>query len=112
MKPSTLEVPIRSTHSPKPIMRMIEARRKASSYFPIRRMIHETWRVRPANFLKWVKKFNGSFDPYNYLASFKKVARAEQVHDLHTKVKGGRIWLDLRRTSTFIVPKFELVQLP
>ena len=31
-------------------------------------------RVRPANFQKWVKKFNGSGNPYNHLASFKQIA--------------------------------------
>ena len=28
-------------------------------------------RIRPSNFQKWVKKCNGSGDPYDHLASFK-----------------------------------------
>ena len=31
-------------------------------------------RVRPANFQKWAKKFNGSSDPYDHIASFKQIA--------------------------------------
>ena len=48
---------------------MIGVREEASAYFP-ERMIHETRRVRLANFQKWVKKFNGLGDPYDHLASF------------------------------------------
>ena len=36
-------------------------------------------------FQKWVKKYNGSSDPYNHLASFKQVLRAKQVNNFHTK---------------------------
>ena len=64
-------------------------------------MIHDSRRVRPDNFQKWVKKFNGSGDPYDHLASFKQVARAEQVHDLHTKVEGFGLTLEGRALSWF-----------
>ena len=66
---------------------MKNAREEATTYF-LGRMIHETRRVRLANFKNWVKKSNGSGDPYDHLASFKHVARAEQVEDVHTLVEG------------------------
>ena len=58
-------------------------------------------RVRPASFQKWVKKYNGAGDPYDHLASFKQVARAEQVTDLHTKVEGFGLTLEGRALSWF-----------
>ena len=70
MVPFAQQMPIRSNYTPKPTMRMIDTRQEASAYFP-GRMIHDTRRVRPTNFQKWVKKFNGSGDPYDHLASFK-----------------------------------------
>ena len=87
------QVPMRSTYTQKPTMRTLDAREEASAYF-LGRMIHEMRRVRPTNFQKWVKKFNGSGDPYDHLASFKQVARVEQVHDLHTKVEGFGLTLE------------------
>ena len=39
-------------------------------------------KVRPSQFQKWVKKYNGSVDPYDHLATFKQVGRAEQITDL------------------------------
>ena len=98
MGPSTLEVPTRPTHSQKPTLRMNDTREEASAYFP-GRMVHDARRVRPANFQKWVKKFNGSGDSYDHLASFKQVARAEQVHDLYTKVEGFGLTLKGRALS-------------
>ena len=74
--PFAQQVPIRSNYTPKPTTRMLDAREEASAYF-LGRMIHDTRRVRPANFQKWVKKFNGSGDPYDHLASFKQVARVK-----------------------------------
>ena len=64
-------------------------------------MIHDTRRVRPANFQKWVKKFNGLGDPYDHLARFKQVVRAKQVHDLHTKVEDFGLTLEGRVLSWF-----------
>ena len=98
--PSAQEVPHRSNFTHKTNPRITDAREEASAYFP-GRMIHETRRVRPANFQKWVKKFNGSGDPYDHLASFKQVARAEQVNDLHTKVEGFGLTLEGRALSWF-----------
>ena len=40
-------------------------------------------KTRPSHFKKWVKKFSGIGDPYDYLASFKQVVRVEEVSDLH-----------------------------
>ena len=58
-------------------------------------------KVRPSNFQKWVKKYNGSGDPYDHLASFKQVVRAEQVNDFHTKVEGFGLTLEGHALSWF-----------
>lgn len=58
-------------------------------------------KVKPTNFQKWVKKFNGSGDPYDHLASFKQVARAEQVSDLHTLIEGFGLTLEGKALSWF-----------
>ena len=78
------KVPLRPIHS-FTTMRMIDARQEASALFP-RRTMHDSRRIRPAIFQKWVKKFNGLSDPYDHLVRFKKIARSKQVYDLHTKV--------------------------
>ena len=51
-------------------------------------------KVRPSHFQKWVKKFSGAGDPYDHLASFKQIARAEEVDDLHTLVEGFGLTLE------------------
>ena len=61
----------------------------------------DTRRGRLSNFQKWVKKFNGLGDPYDHLASFKQIARAEQVYDLHTKVEGFGLKLEGRALLWF-----------
>ena len=75
-RPAAHEVSLRPTHALRPIVRMTCAREEASS-FSLRRMMHDSRRVRLANFHKWVKKSNGSSDPYDHMASFMQVARAE-----------------------------------
>ena len=79
---------------------MTEPRGEVSGYFP-RKTSFDHRRVRPANFQKWVKKYNGSGDPYDQFASFKQVARAEQVTDLHTKVEGFGLTLEEEALSWF-----------
>ena len=61
----------------------------------------DTKKVRPTNFQKWVKNFNGLSDPYDHLASFKQIDQVEQVYDLHTKIKGFRLTLERRALSWF-----------
>ena len=58
-------------------------------------------RTRPSNFQKWVKKYNGSGDPYDHLASFKQVVRAEQIIDHHTQVEGFGLTLESKALSWF-----------
>lgn len=58
-------------------------------------------KVRPSHFQKWVKKFSGAGDPYDHLASFKQIARAEEVYDLHTLVKGFGLTLEGKALSWF-----------
>ena len=51
-------------------------------------------KTRPSHFQKWwVKKYNGAGDPYDHLASFRQVVRAEEVTDLHVLKEGfGSHW--------------------
>ena len=59
-------------------------------------------RTRPSNFQKWVKKYNGSGDPYDHLASFKQRVRAEQItDDPHTQVEGFGFNLESKALSWF-----------
>ena len=58
-------------------------------------------KTRPSNFQKWVKKYNGSGDPYDHLANFKQVVRAEQITDLHTQVEGFGLTLERKALSWF-----------
>ena len=51
-------------------------------------------KTRPSHFQKWVKKYNGVGDPYNHLASFRQVVRAEEVTDLHVLKEGFGITLE------------------
>lgn len=88
VEPSAREVPLRPTTSFKPIhTRGIEPRAEGSGHFS-RKASFDHRRVRPSNFQKRVKKYNGAGDSYDHLARFKQVAREEQVIDLHTKVEG------------------------
>ena len=78
---------------PTPAIRFLGMGDDTSAFAP-RREFKDTKRVRLASFQKWVKKFNGSGDPYDHFANFKQVARAEQVHDLNTKVEGFGLTLE------------------
>ena len=55
---------------PTPAVRFSGLADDVSAFAP-RREFKDNRRVRPTNFQKWVKKFNGSGDPYDHLASFK-----------------------------------------
>ena len=48
--------------------------------------------VRPSTLQKMVKKFDGSGDPHNHVASFRQVVCAERVSD-HT-YPNRRFWID------------------
>ena len=58
-------------------------------------------RTRPSHFLKWVTKFDGTGDPRDHLASFKQVARAEEVLDLHVLKEGFGMTLEGKALSWF-----------
>ena len=47
-----------------------------------------TRRVRPSTLQKMIKKFDGSGDPHDHVASFKQVVCAEQVSNQHTQIEG------------------------
>ena len=48
-----------------------------------------------------MKKYNGSADPYDHLATFRQVVRAEQITDLHTQVEGFGLTLEGKALSWF-----------
>ena len=58
-------------------------------------------KTRPSHFQKWIKKFNGSGDPYDHLASFKQVVRVEEVSDLHVLKEGFGLTLEGKALSWF-----------
>ena len=48
-----------------------------------------------------IKKFDGSGDPHDHVASFKQVVRAEQVSDQHTQIEGFQTYI--RRQGSIVV---------
>ena len=58
-------------------------------------------KTRPSHFQKWVKKFGGSGDPYDHLASFRQVVRAEELSDLHVLKEGFGLTLEGKALSWF-----------
>ena len=60
-----------------------------------------TRRVRPSTLQKMVKKFDGSGDPHDHVASFKQVVRVEQVSDPHTQIEGFGLTLEGKALSWF-----------
>ena len=58
-------------------------------------------KTRPSHFQKWVKKFSGSGDPYDHLASFRQVVRAEEVSDPHVLKEGFGLTLEGKALSWF-----------
>ena len=69
---------------------------------PVRRHEDEyTRRVRPSTLQKMVKKFDGSGDPHDHVASFKQVVWAEQVSDPHTQIEGFGLTLEGKALSWF-----------
>ena len=58
-------------------------------------------KTRPSTFQKWIKKYNQSRDPYDHLASFKQVIRAEQITNPHTQVEGFGLTLESKALSWF-----------
>ena len=71
-RPSAHEVHSKATdHTrPTPTVRFFGVGDDVSAFAPCREF-KDTRRVRPTNFQKWVKKFNGLGDPYDHLARFK-----------------------------------------
>ena len=58
-------------------------------------------KTRPSYFQKWVKKYNGSGDPYDHLASVLQVVRDEEVTDLHVLKEGFGLTLEGKALSWF-----------
>ena len=75
MRPLAHEVHTRATNHTRPTraIRFSRLGDDASAFIPCREF-KDTKTLRPTNFQKWVKKFNGPSDPYDHLASFKQIA--------------------------------------
>ena len=58
-------------------------------------------KTRPSHFQKRVKKFSGSGDFYDHLASFRQVVRAEEVSDPHVLKEGFGLTLEGKELSWF-----------
>ena len=56
---------------------------------------------KPSNFQKWVKKYSGLGDPYDNLASFKRVMRAKQITNYHTQVEAFGLNIERKALSWF-----------
>ena len=61
---------------------------------PPRRAANKGRKVRPLVLQKLVKKYNGSGNPFDYVAAFKQAVHAEQVSDTHTQVEGFGLTLE------------------
>ena len=88
----------------KPTKRTSTPREEASIPFPMRSS-SDPRKVRPLDFQKWVKKFNGMGDPYHHLANFHQMARAKKFHDLHTLVKGFGLTMEGKALTWFQTQK-------
>ena len=73
------------TELPKPHGTRVDPTARMSDHNDERKHDYDyTQRVRPSMLQKLVKKFDGSGDPYDHIATFRQVVRAEQVSDNHT----------------------------
>ena len=63
------EVPTFTPHTTRPTERMLNSREEPSAHF-LGQSSSEPRKARPSDFQKWFKKFNGTNDPYDHLASF------------------------------------------
>ena len=90
------------TRRPQPIPRPREDEPRPRTREPVQRHEDEyTRRVRPSTLQKMVKKFDGSGDPHDHVASFKQVVRAEKVSDQHTQIEGFGLTLEGKALSWF-----------
>ena len=61
---------------------------------PTRPVTTQHRKVCPIDLQKWMKKFDGSGDPYKHLANFKQLLRAEHITDWHTQFEGFGLTLE------------------
>lgn len=57
--------------------------------------------MRPSQLQKLVKKYDGSMDPHDHVASFRQVLGAERVSDSHTQIEGFGLTLEGKAQSWF-----------
>ena len=64
--------------------------------FPLRPPVHtpSQRKLRPSNFKKLVKKFNGTKDPHYHMAKIRQLINAKNVYEWHTQFKGFGMTLD------------------
>ena len=58
-------------------------------------------RVRPSTLQKLVKKYDGTGDPYDHIATFCQDIRDEKVTDKHTQIEGFGLTLEGKALSWF-----------
>ena len=69
---------------------------------PPRRPIEEGSRkIRPSSLQKMVKKYDGTSDPHDHVATFRQAIHAEQVRDIHTQVEGFGLTLESKALTWF-----------
>ena len=74
---------------------------ESKSRRPPRRAANKGRKVRPSALQKLVKKYDGSGDPFDHVATFKQVVHAEQVSDIHTQVEGFVLTLESKALTWF-----------
>ena len=60
-----------------------------------------TQKVRPSMLQKLVKKFDGSGDPYDHIATFRQVVMAKKVSENHMQIEGFGLTLEGKSLSWF-----------
>ena len=90
------------TELPKPYEPRVDPTPRMSDHEDERKLDYDyTQKVRPSMLQKLVKKFDGSGDPYDHIATFRQVVRAEKVSDNHTQIEGFGLTLEGKALSWF-----------
>ena len=86
---------VRSTFTPPPPIELPIPR-------PTRRHEDDHHRkVRPSALQNIVKKYDGTGDPHDHVATYRQAIHAEQVRDLHTQVEGFGLTLEGKALTWF-----------
>ena len=97
-RPAPFEQNLRGSHDSNAIlMPRLEPEEKR----PPRRHGVDSRKVRPSALQKLVKKYDGSGDPFDHIATFKQVVHAKQVFDTHTQIEGFGLTLESKALMWF-----------